>query len=411
MINKSIKNKPVVLLTGAYTAGMGSAVRKVFHNAGWQVIALYDAKDKMQLNESMEDGLSIKLDVDLMNKNSIESMVKLLPEHINAFVHAAMFFEMDTNFNHSIWSNTLQVNVVSAAQIVEGLRSRMTSGGSIVAISSTEAFTGSFGSAAYSASRAAIHNLVKSWANKLGVDGIRVNAIAAGWIGGIMDTNEIFNKSKKITPLGRLGLPEEVANTVKFLCSPEASFINGSVVTVDGGYSGVDNVSKYEYQEHLAATDFQRFTSEFMVKRAGPEDEIWAVSMMFEGEWKGEEATRFTNDQLEAAKRGAQINRVFVIPREVKSSFNNDNELVKFHKNNKNINGFFIERDILKAKNPELLENLGDGWTALNDEVLILDSASKNGPRGTLVSGGKRIASLRKYFEDLLKLASPITRI
>ena len=61
-----------------------------------------------------------------------------------------------------------------------------------------------------------------------------------------MDTDEVFNMSRKITPLGRLGSPEEVANVIAFLVSKDASFVNGSVVTVDGGYTGVDTIAKYE---------------------------------------------------------------------------------------------------------------------------------------------------------------------
>lgn len=89
-----------------------------------------------------------------------------------------------------------------------------------------------------------------------------------------MDTDEVFNKSRKITPLGRLGDPEEIAKTVKFLCSDESSFINGSVITADGGYSNVDTVSKFEYQNYIAKVDFERFTAEFITKRASNGDEI-----------------------------------------------------------------------------------------------------------------------------------------
>lgn len=400
--------KSTVLVTGAYTAGMGSSIRKVFHDSGWSVIATYDSNDKLQLAISKKDLDSQKIDVSLTDHKSISSMIKQLPLRVDAFIHAAMFFEMDSTFNQDIWSSTLQVNVISAAQIVESLRSRLKSGGSIVAISSTEAFMGSFGSAAYSASRAAMHNLVRSWANKLGSEQIRANAIAAGWIGGVMDTDEVFNQSRKITPLGRLGLPEEVANTAKFLCSDEASFINGSIVTVDGGYSGVDSVSKYEYQEHLATTDFHRFTSEFMVGRAGLNDEIWAVSTMFIGEWdEGDFTTRFMEEQLNAAKRGARINRVFVVSKESLDKLKKSHPLMHLHHGHPNIHGYVVNLDSLKNTNPDLLTHLGNGWTAFNDEVLILDSAGTT-ERGVLVTHNVKLVTLRKYFDQLLKLARPL---
>ena len=87
----------------------------------------------------------------------------------------------------------------------------MVPGSSIVIITSTEAYRGSYGASAYAATKAAIHNLVRTLANNLGQRGIRINALPAGWIGGEMDTDEVFNKSRSLTPLGRLGTDEEIA--------------------------------------------------------------------------------------------------------------------------------------------------------------------------------------------------------
>lgn len=77
----------------------------------------------------------------------------------------------------------------------------MVPGSSIVIITSTEAYRGSYGASAYAATKAAIHNLVRTLANNLGQRGIRINALPAGWIGGEMDTDEVFNKSRSLTPL------------------------------------------------------------------------------------------------------------------------------------------------------------------------------------------------------------------
>ena len=118
----------------------------------------------------------------------------------------------------------------------------------IVIVTSTESERGSFGGVTYAASKAAMHNLIKSLACNWGKDQIRVNAIAAGWIGGEMDTDGPFEVSMKITPLGRLGRATEVADAVEFLLSDKSSFVNATVLFLDGGYLCVDDIAKYEYE-------------------------------------------------------------------------------------------------------------------------------------------------------------------
>jgi len=105
------------------------------------------------------------------------------------------------------------------------------------------------GGISYAASKAAVHNMIKSLACNWGkVDQIRVNAVSAGWIGGEMDTDEVFNVSRNITPLGRLGRKEEVADAVEYLLSDKASFVNAHVLFLDGGYLCVDDIAKFEFE-------------------------------------------------------------------------------------------------------------------------------------------------------------------
>lgn len=167
-----------------------------------------------------------------------------------AVVFADMFFAMEDNenFDYTLWQKSLAVNLTAPNVLFRELAKGAPPGASFVVVTSTEALMGSFGASAYAASKAAVHNLVKSLANVFGPRGIRVNAIAAGWIGGVMDTDEVFNLSRKITPLGRLGSVEEVGAAASYLVGPDASFVNGTVLIVDGGYSGVDTIAKYEYE-------------------------------------------------------------------------------------------------------------------------------------------------------------------
>jgi 3-oxoacyl-[acyl-carrier protein] reductase len=110
--------------------------------------------------------------------------------------------------------------------------------GAIVNLSSVVGIHGNPGQANYAASKAGIIGLTKALARELGSRGVRVNAIAPGYI--TTELTDVLNDEQRglilgNTPLGRLGEPEDVAGAVRFLCSDDAAFITGEVLLVDGG--------------------------------------------------------------------------------------------------------------------------------------------------------------------------------
>jgi len=191
--------------------------------------------------------------VDLSKNTQIKRFLETVKtRHFDAIIHNAgiIKFEPPEGIDIDIWYETLATNLTPAVLLTEGLLSNINKGGSIVNISSTDSFVGSFSSLAYSATKAALNNLTKSLAVKLGKRNIRVNAIAPGWVdtgGGMLLPSS--RQAAELTPLGRLAKPEEIAEVVYFLISSQASFITGATIVVDGGYSCVDYVMKKEAEE------------------------------------------------------------------------------------------------------------------------------------------------------------------
>ena len=242
-----------IVVIGAAKGGYAESITRKIIEKGYSVIGTYDSEylgnaKKMQ-SEFSEEQLKL-YEVDLSDRNKLLKFVNSVKEPISGFVFAQFYFEMENpyNFDHRIWDKSLTINLTAPNFLIHELKSKMLKGSSVVIITSTEGFRGSYGASAYAATKAAIHNLVKTMANNFGKLGIRVNALPAGWIGGEMDTDEIFNKSRSLTPLGRLGTDDEVANVVLFLLSKESSFINGTTIVADGGYLCSDPLSKYEFE-------------------------------------------------------------------------------------------------------------------------------------------------------------------
>ena len=240
------------LVTGAAKAGIGEAVTRRLLDEGCQVIGTYDAEYESiaeNLREEFSDKRLVLNKVDHGDREAITALVEeLRGADFAGHVHAHFYFNMEDpdQFDFQAWDQSLYENLTLPNRLSRELTPL--DGGAIVVVTSTEGFVGSFGASAYAATKAAIHNLVQSLANVMGGRSVRANALAAGWIGGVMDTDEVFNMSRRITPLGRLGRPEEVAAAAWFLLSDQASFVNGATLVVDGGYRGVDPISKYEFE-------------------------------------------------------------------------------------------------------------------------------------------------------------------
>jgi len=160
----------------------------------------------------------------------------------DALVNAVGIIRRGAEFDPVVFAQVLEVNLTSVMRsCVAAHPALVASGGCVVNIASMLSFFGGPLVPGYSASKGGISQLTRSLAVAWAPEGVRVNAIAPGWIStdltaGIRENDAAQARILDRTPMGRWGLPSEVAGAVDFLCGPDAGFVTGAVVPVDGGY-------------------------------------------------------------------------------------------------------------------------------------------------------------------------------
>jgi len=245
------QTKKIALVTG-FSRGIGAAITTQLVKEGYYVYGVSRTESDSSKALAKELKPNVKaLYFDLEKKTEVEQMLeKLKSVKFDAVVNNAGVIEMENfkKFDYKVWTKTLNINLNAILLTSVRLISQMKEGSSIVNIASTDGMIGSYSSMSYSASKAALINLTQSLALNYGKYGVRVNSVSPGWINTDMAT-ESSMEAGKLTPLGRNGRPEEIADLVCYLVSPKASFITGANIVADGGYSCVDYIMKKESEE------------------------------------------------------------------------------------------------------------------------------------------------------------------
>ena len=243
----SLEGRTAIITGGA--RGIGKAIAETLAARGAN-IAVVDLR--MELAEETATEIATKLgveaiaiDADVSNQESVKAMVKSAVDkfgQIDILVNNAGITRdgLIMRMKEEDWDLVLNINLKGAFNCAQALARPMMKAryGRIINISSVSGVTGQAGQANYSSSKAGIIGLTKALAKELGSRNITVNAVAPGFIETVLTHDlpeEIRDISMKLTPMGRFGQPEDIANAVAFLAAEESSFITGVVLQVDGG--------------------------------------------------------------------------------------------------------------------------------------------------------------------------------
>lgn len=240
------QTRRTLILTGA-SRGIGHATVKRFSSAGWRVITC--SRQPFPEDCPWEAGPEDHIQIDLADRDGLERGIaemrgRLENGALNALVNNAGISPKapegqrlgTLDWEPGVWEQVFQVNFFAPIALANGLLEELKAGqGTVINITS---IAGSrvhpYASSAYATSKAALAALTREMASDFGPLGVRVNAIAPGEIETAMLSPGTEELAKEI-PLRRLGSPEEVASTIYFLCSSQASYVTGTEVHINGG--------------------------------------------------------------------------------------------------------------------------------------------------------------------------------
>ena len=240
-----LQNKVAIITGGA--RGIGKATALLFAQEGARVI-LWDRLDTGEetAHELREQGFAAEFtNLSVTDFPALEAAARQVMEQygkIDILINNAGITRDRSllKMSHEEWQQVLDVNLTGVFNCTKAVVSHMVEQkyGRIVCTSSVVGLTGNFGQTNYSATKAAIIGMVKTWAKELGKYNITANAVAPGFILTDMTDQipeEVRNQTIATIPVKRMGVPDDIAQAYLYLASDEASYVNGHTLSVNGG--------------------------------------------------------------------------------------------------------------------------------------------------------------------------------
>lgn len=243
---KRLENK-VAIITGG-TAGIGAAAAKKFAQEGAKVTvwARNAEKGKAFVEAMAKEGYTICFDaVDTSNYEQVVAATKRVFDangKIDILINNAGITNDSTlkKMTPEQWQSVIDINLTVTLYCTKAVNQYMVEAGwgRIINVSSVVGLYGNFGQTNYVATKAGVIGMTKTLCRELGKKGVTVNAVAPGFIATDMVAKmpeDVLAGMVAKVPVGRLGKPEDIANAFCFLASDEAAYVNGAVLSVDGG--------------------------------------------------------------------------------------------------------------------------------------------------------------------------------
>lgn len=237
----------VALITGG-AQGIGRAIAERFAAEGAKIVIIDVVEDKANATvDALKTGGgdALALICDVTDRAQVEQTVQAALDHFGridvlcnnaGITRDARLVKM----TEEQFDAVIAVNLKGVFNLTQAVAPHMIAQGfgRVITTSSVVGLYGNFGQTNYVATKSGVIGMTKVWARELGPKGITANAVAPGFIATEMVQSvpqEILDRFVKQTPVRRLGEPEDIANAFLFLASDEASFVNGAVLSVDGG--------------------------------------------------------------------------------------------------------------------------------------------------------------------------------